>query len=91
MHVEVCLNRRNSRHKSSEDTPKMTEEAYVLIETQVGKTKDVVEAIRGVAGVITVDVVTSPYDVIAVVEVEDFTEMGNIVTAKIAHIPDVGR
>ena len=69
----------------------MTEESYVLIETQVGKTKDVVEAIRGVAGVITVDVVTSPYDVIAVVEVEDFTEMGNIVTAKIAHIPDVGR
>ena len=35
--------------------------------------------------------VTGPYDVIAVVEAEDFTEMGNIVTAKIAHIPDVGR
>jgi DNA-binding Lrp family transcriptional regulator len=31
------------------------------------------------------------YDVIAVVEAEDFTEMGNIVTAKIAHIPGVDR
>ena len=67
------------------------EKAYVLIETQVGKTKDVVEAIRGVEGVLSVDAVTGPYDAIAVVEVEDFTEMGNIVTAKIAHIPDVGR
>ena len=69
----------------------MTAKCYVLIEAQGGKTKHVVEAMRELQGVASVDSVTGPYDVIAVVEAEDSTEMGeHIVTAKIAHIPDGG-
>ena len=67
------------------------EKAYVLIETQVGKTKDVVEAIRGVEGVISVDAVTGPYDTIAVVQRETLNEIGDLITAKIHPISGISR
>jgi len=57
--------------------------AYVLVETEVGKTKAVVEAIRGLEGVTLVDVVTGPYDVIATIEGKTLSEIGDIVTSKI--------
>jgi DNA-binding Lrp family transcriptional regulator len=63
--------------------------AYVLIETSVGKTKDVVLGIRklNLEGIEEVNLVTGPYDVIAVVEGTDLTEISNLVTSK---IPTVG-
>jgi DNA-binding Lrp family transcriptional regulator len=67
------------------------EKAYVLIETQVGKAKDVVEAIRGVEGVISVDAVTGPYDAIAVVQGETLNKIGDLVTAKIHPTRGVSR
>ncbi|MDH5364427.1 MAG: Lrp/AsnC ligand binding domain-containing protein, partial [Dehalococcoidia bacterium] len=67
------------------------EKAYVLIETQVGKTKDVVEAIRGVEGVISVDAVTGPYDAIAVVQGETLNEIGDLITAKVHPISGISR
>lgn len=69
----------------------MAVKAYVLIETQVGKTKDVVEAIRGVEGVISVDVVTGPYDAIAVVQGETLNEIGDLITAKVRPISSISR
>ena len=69
----------------------MTAKAYVLIETQVGKTKDVVEAIRGVEGVISVDAVTGPYDTIAVVQRETLNEIGDLITAKVHPISGISR
>ena len=65
--------------------------AYVLIETQVGKTKEVVEAICGLKGVISVDVVTRPYDAIATVEGETLNEIGDMVTAKVHPISGISR
>ncbi len=67
------------------------EKAYVLIETQVGKAKDVVEAIRRVVGVISVDLVTGPYDVIAVVQAETLNEIGDLITAKVHPISGISR
>jgi DNA-binding Lrp family transcriptional regulator len=58
----------------------MTARAYVLIETSVGKTKDVVLALRKLEGMREVNAVTGPYDVIAVVEGADLTTVGNMVT-----------
>jgi DNA-binding Lrp family transcriptional regulator len=58
----------------------MTARAYVLIETSVGKTKDVVLALRKLEGVKEVNAVTGPYDVIAVVEGADLTTVGSQVT-----------
>lgn len=65
--------------------------AFVLIEAAVGKNKEVVTALRLIKGVKTVDSVTGPYDVIAVVEGENLNEIGDLVTAKIQLVPDISR
>ena len=65
--------------------------AYVLIEAAVGKTGDVVAALKSVAGVNSADPVTGPYDVIAVVEGPDINAVGNIVTKKVHTINGVLR
>ena len=46
----------------------MSAKAFVLIETVVGKNKDVVSALRQIKGIKSVDVVTGPYDIIATIE-----------------------
>jgi DNA-binding Lrp family transcriptional regulator len=67
------------------------EKAYVLIETQVGKRNDIVEAICGVEGVISVDAVTGPYDAIAVIQGKTLNEIGDLVTAKVHPISGISR
>ena len=69
----------------------MTARAYVLIETSVGKTKDVALAVSKVAGVKDVNGVTGPYDVIAVIEGADLTAVGNLVTSEIHPISGIER
>ena len=65
--------------------------AYVLIETHVGKTKGVVEAIRKLKGVASVDVVTGPYDAIATIEAEDLSEIGDLITVQVHPISGIAR
>lgn len=69
----------------------MATKAFVLIETSVGKTKDVVQALRGLKGVLSVDGVTGPYDVVVVVEGADLSAVGNLVTKEIHPIPGITR
>jgi DNA-binding Lrp family transcriptional regulator len=69
----------------------MSAKAFVLIETVVGKNKDVVTALRQLAGVKSVDVVTGPYDIIAVVEGETLNDIGEVVTSKIHPISGISR
>jgi len=69
----------------------MAVKAYILIETQVGKTKEVVEAIRKLQGVTSVDVVTGPYDAIAVIQGETLNDIGNIVVAKVHPVAGIVR
>lgn len=65
--------------------------AFILIEAAVGKNREVVTVLRRIKGVKTVDSVTGPYDVIAVVEGENLNEIGDLVTAKIQLVPDISR
>ena len=60
----------------------MTAKAYVLIEIQVGRTKQVIDAMRKLPGVVSVDSVTGPYDAIAIVQTETLTEIGTIIMEK---------
>ena len=69
----------------------MAAKAFVLIEAAVGKGKEVVDAIRKQKGVKSVDFVTGPYDVIAIVEGESLTNIGDLVTTKIHPIPGISR
>ena len=69
----------------------MTTKAFILIETAVGKSKDVVAAIQKLDGVKSVDMVTGPYDLIVVAESANLELVGNLVTGKIHPIPGVTR
>ena len=51
-------------------------QAYILIQTEVGKSATVAQAIREVAGVASAEDVTGPYDVIARVKAESVDDRG---------------
>jgi len=65
--------------------------AFVLIETAVGRTKEVATALKQLDGVKSVDTVTGPYDVIATIEGETLNDIGDLVTAKIHPIAGISR
>jgi len=71
----------------------MAAKAFILIETEVGKTRDVVEALESqkTREIKSVDLVTGPYDIITVVEHDDFNAIGALVTKKIHPIPGIKR
>jgi DNA-binding Lrp family transcriptional regulator len=66
-------------------------QAYILIQTEVGKSASVAEAIREVAGVASAEDVTGPYDVIARVEANTVDELGKLVIARIQDVPGITR
>jgi len=65
--------------------------AFVLIEVAVGKTKEVVTTLQKVEGVKSVEAVTGPYDVIAVVERPDVNAVGDLVTKNIHSVGGIAR
>ena len=69
----------------------MATKAYVLIETAVGKTRDVINTLSGTSGMEAVDAVTGPYDIIAVVNAADLNAVGELVTDKVHTISGVLR
>ena len=69
----------------------MAAKAFVLIETVVGSTKNVVDKLRQLQGVKSADAVTGPYDVIAVVESDSLNDLGVLVTDKINPIIGISR
>ena len=50
-------------------------QAYILIQTEVGKAAQVTEQIRGIDGITAVDPVTGPYDVVARAEADDLDQL----------------
>ncbi len=69
----------------------MAAKAYVLIETAVGRNKEVVTALEQLKGVKSVDIVTGPYDIIAIMEGESLNDIGDLVTGKIHPITGISR
>jgi DNA-binding Lrp family transcriptional regulator len=66
-------------------------QAYILIQTEVGKAGSVAHEIRGLAGVTLAEDVTGPYDVIARVEAAGVDELGELVIARIQDVPGITR
>ncbi len=69
----------------------MATKAFILIETAVGKSRDVIAALRGIESITSVDVVTGPYDIIAVLEAPDLNSIGSLVTGRIHTIGGIQR
>ncbi len=69
----------------------MTARAFILMETAVGKNKEVVASLKQLKGIQSVDSVTGPYDVIAIVEAESLNDIGDLVTKKIHPVAGISR
>jgi len=66
-------------------------QAYILIQTEVGKSSDVSLEIRQLTGVLLAEDVTGPYDVIARVEAASVDELGTLVISRIQDIKGITR
>jgi DNA-binding Lrp family transcriptional regulator len=67
----------------------MAKKAYVLIDTEKGRSIDVVLALNGVPGLLAADAILGPHGVIAVIEAENVDKLARIVNDKIALVDGV--
>jgi len=66
-------------------------QAYILVQTEVGKAADVAKEIAKIAGVTTAEDVTGPYDVIVRAEADNVDELGRLVAAGIQSVEGITR
>ena len=69
----------------------MSIQAYILIQTEVGKSSSVTKAVTAIAGVTIAESVTGPYDVIMRAEAANMKDLGKSVLAKVQAIPGITR
>lgn len=60
----------------------MKTRAYILVEAAVGHAANVAEELKKIDQMEQVDLVTGPFDIIAVVEADNLMDIGNIVSTK---------
>ncbi|HXR42498.1 MAG TPA: Lrp/AsnC ligand binding domain-containing protein [Acidothermaceae bacterium] len=66
-------------------------QAYILIQTEVGKAAAVAREISGMHGVTLAEDVTGPYDVIVRAEARNIDEMGRMVVAQVQGVEGITR
>ncbi|MFI5743435.1 Lrp/AsnC family transcriptional regulator [Streptomyces anulatus] len=66
-------------------------QAYILIQTEVGKASIVAETISKIPGVIQAEDVTGPYDVIVRAQADTVDELGRMVVAKVQRVDGITR
>lgn len=69
----------------------MSIQAYILIQTEVGKAGSVTKAVTAIAGVTIAEGVTGPYDVIMRAEANSMEELGKTVLNKVQAVPGITR
>jgi DNA-binding Lrp family transcriptional regulator len=65
--------------------------AYILIQTEVGKAAAVAQEIAAISGVTSAEDVTGPYDVIVRAEAETVDALGKLVVAKVQAVAGIMR
>ena len=66
-------------------------QAYILIQTEVGRAADVAAQIAEVQGVTLAEDVTGPYDVIVRAEARNVDELGKLVVSKVQNLDGITR
>ncbi|AUG79831.1 AsnC family transcriptional regulator [Kitasatospora sp. MMS16-BH015] len=66
-------------------------QAYILIQTEVGKATAVARSITEIEGVVQAEDVTGPYDVIVRAEAETMDDLGRMVVAKVQQVEGITR
>lgn len=66
-------------------------QAYILIQTEVGKASSVAELIGKIPGVVQAEDVTGPYDVIVRARADTVDDLGRMVVAKVQQVDGITR
>jgi DNA-binding Lrp family transcriptional regulator len=66
-------------------------QAYILIQTEVGKAAQVAKEVADIKGVTSAEDVTGPYDVIVRAEAKNVDDLGKLVVAKIQAVEGITR
>ncbi|MPZ65111.1 MAG: Lrp/AsnC family transcriptional regulator [Pseudonocardiaceae bacterium] len=66
-------------------------QAYILIQTEVGKAATVAAEISDLPGVTSAEDVTGPYDVIVRAEADNVDELGQLVVARVQRVEGITR
>lgn len=66
-------------------------QAYILIQTEVGKAAAVAAEIGAINGVVSAEDVTGPYDVIVRAEAGDVHDLGQLVVARVQGVTGITR
>ena len=66
-------------------------QAYILIQTEVGKAAQVAKEVAAIKGVTQAEDVTGPYDVIDRAEARNVDDLGKLVVAKIQAVDGITR
>ena len=66
-------------------------QAYILVQTEVGRAADVARQIAEIAGVMQAEDVTGPYDVIVRASAENVDELGKLVATQIQAVEGITR
>ena len=69
----------------------MVVQAYILIQTDVGKAAEVAREIAQVKGVTLAEDVTGPYDVIVRAEARNVDELGKLVVSRVQSLDGITR
>ena len=73
------------------DWRRVVVQAYILIQTEVGRAREVAAAIDGVNGIVRVDAVTGPYDVVVLAESNSVDELGKMIVSAVQMVPGITR
>lgn len=66
-------------------------QAFILVQTEVGKAAAVAKEIAAISGVVSAEDVTGPYDVIVRAEAADVDELGQLVVARVQGVSGITR
>jgi DNA-binding Lrp family transcriptional regulator len=69
----------------------MSVQAYILVQTEVGKSDEVAQAINAIDGVMNSEHVTGPYDVIVRAEAKSIDDLAKVVLAKVQTVKGITR
>lgn len=66
-------------------------QAYVLIQTDLGRVGDILDLVAKLPGVVRADAVTGPYDIVALIDLESIEEIGREVVEGVQVIEGITR
>lgn len=69
----------------------MVVQAYILVQTEVGKAAQVAREIADIKGVTLAEDVTGPYDVIVRAEARNMDDLGRLVVSRVQSVAGITR